>query len=182
MNITKPTKALFLDRDGVINIDHGYVHKIEDFEFKEGIFEICSFFQVKNFLLIIITNQSGIGRGYYTKNDFHKLSNWMIEQFKEKKISITDIFFSPALPTDNSFDRKPNPGMLLKAQEKYNISFSESWLIGDKKSDIQAGQNAKVKNLIFLNNSKELNNNRGEGYYVVDNLKHILNIAKKELS
>lgn len=148
-------KALFLDRDGVINVEKNYVYKIEDFEFIEGIFELVRSYQEKGFLIIVITNQSGIGRGYYTEEDFHKLNNWMIEQFKQKGIIITEVYYCPYHPTHgkgeylkDSFDRKPNPGMILKAQEKYDIDLSQSVLIGDKESDIEAGRNAGIKRLM----------------------------------
>ena len=148
-------KALFLDRDGVINVEKNYVYKIEDFEFIDGIFELAKSYQEKGFLIIVITNQAGIGRGYYTEEDFHKLNNWMIEQFKQRGIEITEVYYCPYHPTHgigeylkDSYDRKPNPGMILKAQEKYNIDLSQSILIGDKESDIEAGRNAGIKRLM----------------------------------
>lgn len=152
-------KALFLDRDGVINVDKNYVHKIEDFEFVDGIFELTKYFQDKGYLIIVITNQAGIGRGYYTEKDFHVLNDWMVEQFKKKGINITEVYYCPFHPTHgigeykkDSFDRKPNPGMILKAKEKYNIDLDESVLIGDKDSDIQAGENAGVKKNFLICN------------------------------
>ncbi|WP_313801732.1 HAD family hydrolase [Cytobacillus sp.] len=157
-------KALFLDRDGVINLEKSYVHKIEDFEFIDGIFELTKYFQDKCYLIIVITNQAGIGRGYYTEEDFHKLNDWMIDQFKQRGILITEVYYCPFHPTHgigkykkDSFDRKPNPGMILKAARKYNINLSESILIGDKESDIEAGKSAGVgMNILFL----ERNNNK----------------------
>lgn len=157
-------KALFLDRDGVINLEKNYVHKIEDFEFIDGIFELTKYFQDKGYLIIVITNQAGIGRGYYTEEDFHKLNDWMIDQFKQRGILITEVYYCPFHPTHgigkykkDSFDRKPNPGMILNATRKYNINLSESILIGDKESDIEAGKSAGVgMNILFL----ERNNNK----------------------
>jgi len=152
-------KALFLDRDGVINIEKNYVYKIEDFEFIDGIFELTKSFQDKGYLIIVITNQAGIGRGYYTAKDFHVLNDWMIDQFKQKGITITDVYYCPFHPThgideykQDSFDRKPNPGMILKAKNQYDINLSESILIGDKDSDIQAGENARVGENILIEN------------------------------
>lgn len=155
-------KALFLDRDGVINIEKNYVHKIEDFEFVDGIFELTKYYQDKGFLIIVITNQAGIGRGYYTEEDFHILNNWMIEQFKKNGVTITEVYYCPYHPVHgmgeykkDSYDRKPNPGMILKAREKYNIDLGESLLIGDKESDIQAGKNAGiVKNFLIRTTDK----------------------------
>ncbi|KOP71883.1 D,D-heptose 1,7-bisphosphate phosphatase [Bacillus sp. FJAT-21945] len=157
-------KALFLDRDGVINVEKNYVHKIEDFEFIDGIFELTKYFQDKGYLIIVITNQAGIGRGYYTEEDFHKLNDWMIDQFKQRGILITEVYYCPFHPTHgigeykkDSFDRKPNPGMILNAARKYNFNLSESILIGDKESDIEAGKSAGVgMNILFL----ERNNNK----------------------
>ena len=82
-------KALFLDRDGVINIEKNYLYKISDFEFIDGVFETCLYFQSKNYKLIIITNQAGIAKGIYTDDDFHILNNWMLAEFKKKKFILT---------------------------------------------------------------------------------------------
>lgn len=155
-------KALFLDRDGVINVEKNYVHKIEDFEFIEGIFEILKFFQDQGFLLFIITNQAGIGRGYYTEHDFQILNNWMLDQFKNNGINITKVYYCPYHPEfgigeykRDSFCRKPNPGMIFKAKEEYDIDLSQSLLIGDKESDIEAGLNANVRTTILFQKSSE---------------------------
>ncbi|MED0676150.1 HAD family hydrolase [Aneurinibacillus thermoaerophilus] len=153
-------KALFLDRDGVINVEKNYVHKIEDFEFMDGIFETLRYFQEKGYLLIIITNQAGIGRGYYTEEQFHILNDWMLSEFEKEGIYITKVYYCPYHPEHgigkykrDSFDRKPNPGMILKSQKEFNIDLSKSILVGDKESDIQAGKRAGVNvNIIFSNN------------------------------
>jgi len=150
-------KAVFLDRDGVINKEVYYLHKIEEFEFVDGIFDLCRYFQKRGFLLVVITNQAGIARGIYSETDFHKLTDWMIEKFRENKITIHDVFFCPFHPDGiverykkSSQDRKPNPGMILKARNKYDINLAGSILIGDKESDIEAGRNAGVGcNVLF---------------------------------
>ena len=100
-------KALFLDRDGIINIDHGYVSKIENFEFTKGIFELIQLFIEKDYLLFIVTNQSGIGRGYYTLNDFEVLNQWMIKKLKSKNIEIQSVHYCPHAPEENCSCRKP---------------------------------------------------------------------------
>ncbi len=173
-------KALFLDRDGVINIDKGYVHRIEDFEFTEGIFEVLRYFQNKGYLLIIVTNQAGIGRGYYTVKDFCLLNNWMLQQFKDQGITIAKVYFSPYHPVHgigkykrDSFFRKPNPGMILKAQEEFNIDLSKSFLIGDKETDIKAGENAGIKMNIFISDCF-CNNINKHNVAIVSNLKNML--------
>lgn len=145
-------KALFLDRDGVINIEKNYVHKISDFEFTPGIFSIIKEFQVKGFLIFVITNQAGIARGYYTETDVIILHKWMVGQFRQNGITITDIYFCPHHPdfTGSCGCRKPKPGMLLKAIAEYNIDPARSVLIGDKESDIMAGKNAHIGRNIYI--------------------------------
>ena len=146
----KKQKTIFLDRDGVINIDKHYLYKIEDFEFCENIFETCKYFQDLGYQIIIITNQSGIGRKYFTQTDFDKLTQWMLNQFKKNKIEILDIFYCPHSPEDNCDCRKPKPGMIEKACEKYDIDLDNSWMIGDKESDIELAFNARIVNSILI--------------------------------
>lgn len=145
-------KALFLDRDGIINIDKGYVYRKEEFEFVEGIFDVCRIASDKGYLLIVVTNQAGIGRGYYTEDDFQELSRWMSAEFASRSLPITAIYHCPFHSTGgvgeykvDSYDRKPNPGMILRAQREHNLDLSESILVGDKESDIEAAANAGVE-------------------------------------
>ena len=140
-------KALFLDRDGVINIEKDYLYKIEEFEFIEGIFDLCKYYILQGFKIFVVTNQSGIARGYYSQNDFLFLSSWMIEQFKIEGIAIEEVYFCPHHPDISGFCdcRKPKPGMLLEAAKKYSIDLSKSIIIGDKERDIEAGLNAGLK-------------------------------------
>ncbi len=158
-NVVK-NKALFLDRDGVINIDHGYVHQIEKFDFIDGIFELCHKAQELGYLIIIVTNQAGIAKGFYTEEQFLDLTKWMEDEFKKRDIKITKTFYCPyhieaknEKYLQNSFNRKPNPGMLLEAIAEFNIDPEKSIMIGDKESDIEAGEKAAIgKN--FLVKSK----------------------------
>ena len=120
-------KTIFLDRDGVINKDINYLHKIEDFEFIEGIFEACIYFQKLGYQIIIITNQSGIFRGYFSEDDYIELSKWMINQFNNNKIKILDIFYCPHGPNSSCYCRKPKPGMLKDAQKKHGIDMIIIW-------------------------------------------------------
>ncbi len=150
-------KAIFLDRDGVINKDHGYVYKVEEFEFVDGIFEFLKEAQNRGYLLIVVTNQSGIGRGYYTLKDFEKLTEYMIQKMQENgiKISKEQIFFCPHAPEEKCKCRKPEPKMIFDAKEKFDIDLKNSCLIGDKISDIEAGIRAGVgKNILIAKNSK----------------------------
>jgi len=140
-------KAAFLDRDGVINIDYGYVGSIDKFKFKEGIFELLQFLQDIGYKLFIVTNQSGIARGYYSENEFHNLMNYMINELKKTGIEIADYEFCPHHPdiTGECECRKPKPGMILNLAKKYNIDLQDSIMIGDSLSDIKAAKNAGIK-------------------------------------
>jgi len=139
-------KALFLDRDGTVNVEKNYVFRIEDVEFREGIFELVKTFADDGFLIFIVTNQSGIARGFYTEEDFYKLTRWMVEQFRQKGITITRVYFCPHHPdfTGECNCRKPNPGMLLQAIEEYNLDPAACVLIGDHETDVRAGKNANI--------------------------------------
>jgi len=143
-------KAVFLDRDGVVNVEKNYVYKIEDFEFMPGIFDLCKKYQQEGYLLFIITNQAGIARGYYTEEQFHVLTDWMTKQFKSQGILIKKVYFCPHHPdfTGECECRKPNPGMILRAVEEFDIDLAESILIGDKESDIEAGKRAGIRTSI----------------------------------
>jgi D-glycero-D-manno-heptose 1,7-bisphosphate phosphatase len=145
-------KALFLDRDGVVNVEKNYLHKIEDFELMEGIVDVCRRYQEEGYLIIIVTNQSGISRGYYTEEDFTVLSRWMVEHFKELGITITHIYHCPH---HESIDgvcecRKPEPGMFLSAQKEYELDMASSVMIGDNERDIEAALSARVGMNILL--------------------------------
>ena len=168
-------KAAFLDRDGVINEDFGYVGKVKDFKFKEGIFELLKLLQDLGYTLFIVTNQSGIARGYYTEDDFHKLTQWMVEEFKKRGIEIKDVRFCPHHPdiTGECECRKPKPGMILDLAEKYGIDLKNSIMIGDSKRDIEAAINAGICKTYFV--KKNL-------YEVLDEIKlDYWNELKKQL-
>lgn len=140
-------KALFLDRDGTINVDRAYVHTKEAFDFIDGVFDFCRRAQQKGYLIIVVTNQSGIARGYYTEDDYQALTGWMIAEFARHGVTITDVFHCPEL---SGPDRKPAPGMFLKARDKYAIDMASSVSLGDKPRDVKAGERAGVGvNLLF---------------------------------
>lgn len=148
----KKNKGLFLDRDGVVNIEKNYVYRIEDFEFIPEIFEIARSYSEQGFLIFVITNQAGIARNFYTAEDVQILHTWMVEQFRQRGIKISEVYFCPHHPdyTGDCRCRKPNPGMILDAIAKYDIDPAESVLIGDKKSDIDAGLNAGIGKNIYI--------------------------------
>lgn len=150
-------RALFLDRDGVINVDHGYVHRSEDFEFIEGIFDLCRYAHAQGWLLVVVTNQAGIARGMYTEETFHELTRWMLARFAAEGAPITAVYYCPTHPTAGegdyrreSFRRKPNPGMLLEAAQDHGIDLASSVLVGDKGSDIEAGHSAGVGTCVLF--------------------------------
>ncbi|BCD67616.1 D-glycero-beta-D-manno-heptose 1,7-bisphosphate 7-phosphatase [Nitratiruptor sp. YY09-18] len=147
-------KAVFLDRDGVINVDKGYVGNIENFEFIDGVLESLRRLQQRGFKLIIITNQSGIGRGYYTLKDFQKLTKFMLQNLRDEGITIDGVYFCPHHPDEKCSCRKPAPGMIMQAAKEHEIDLSSSWLIGDKMSDIEAAKNAGIPNTILLQNKR----------------------------
>lgn len=150
-------KALFLDRDGVINEDFGYVCRIDDFKFKSGIFSSLKEFQKLGYLLIIVTNQSGIGRGYYTELEFEKVSKYMLSEFKKHNINISKIYHCPHSPEELCSCRKPSPGMILCAAKEFGIDLKNSIMIGDKKSDIQAANLAGISMAYLLDNDNFFN-------------------------
>ncbi|GHE79405.1 D-glycero-beta-D-manno-heptose 1,7-bisphosphate 7-phosphatase [Thalassotalea profundi] len=151
------TKALFLDRDGIINIDHGYVYKSENFEFVDGIFKLCQYAMSKGYIIVVITNQSGIGRGKYTTEQFEQLTLWMIKQFNKNNVSIKDVYYCPHHPTKGIGDylqdcscRKPKPGMINLAATDHDIELANSIFIGDKVSDMQAAEAAGIHNRVLV--------------------------------
>lgn len=168
-------RALFLDRDGVINKDKTYVAKIEDFEFCDGIFEVLKKYQNEGYLLIVVTNQSGIGRGYYTSEDFETLTEWKLDKLQKREIFIDAVYHCDHDPDSGCGCRKPAPGMLLTAKEKFDIDMENSWMIGDKKSDIDAAYNAGVKNTILI--SSDCSDKKG-ARYCVNSILDTMNIIK----
>lgn len=180
------TKALFLDRDGVINVDKNYVYKAQDFEFCAGIFALCTLFLSKGYKIFIITNQSGIARGFYSEKDFEKLSEFMCAEFEKKGVHITKIYHCPHL--EGCECRKPKPGMILQAQSDFDIDLANSIFIGDNLSDMLAGKNAGVKTLCLINNAckqgkidGEKDNKNGEFYEKFANLDEIREFFKDRL-
>lgn len=135
-------KALFLDRDGVINLDVAYPHKPEQIVFVDGIFDLCRKALAKGYIIIVVTNQAGVAKGYFSEEDVKKLHTWMNEQFLKESITITAFYYCPyhkngtvALYKKDSDCRKPRPGMFVRAAQDWDIDIASSLMIGDKNSD-----------------------------------------------
>ena len=155
--------ALFLDRDGVINVDTGYTHQISDIEFCAGIFELCQRAQSLGYVIVVVTNQAGVARGLYTEEDVKTLHTWMQTQFAQQGVTIEQFYYCPHHPEygglqyqHNCLCRKPQPGMLKRAARELQLDLSRSIMIGDRISDMQAAESAGVPQRIFISDDKGL--------------------------
>ena len=153
-------RALFLDRDGVINEDRRYVHRIEDFQFIDGIFDLCRAATRAGMMIIVVTNQAGIGRGFFTEQQFQALTDWMNARFAEQGVTIDQVYHCPHHPVHgighyklDCLCRKPNPGMILRARDDHRICLRNSILIGDKELDIVAAKAAGVGTPVLVSDN-----------------------------
>ena len=148
--------ALFLDRDGVINVDHAYVHQVDQFDWMPGVFDTVRTAIELGYAVIVVTNQAGIARGYYDEKQFHALTDWMKTAFSEAGAPLTDVYFCPYHPDGQapynvvSEYRKPAPGMLLQAAREHDIDLADSLLIGDQETDVGAGRAAGLRGVALL--------------------------------
>lgn len=179
-------KALFLDRDGIINIDKGYVFRKEDFDFFDGIFDLCKIAATLNYKLIVITNQAGIGRGYYTEDQFKELNEWMCSTFDENGVKIDKVYYSPYHPEHglgfykkDHDSRKPNPGMIKEAELEFNLDLGKSLLVGDKYTDILAGVRAGI-NLNILKADASPAELHDIDYVMVKRLEEVVTFLKDD--
>jgi D-glycero-D-manno-heptose 1,7-bisphosphate phosphatase len=170
-------KAFFLDRDGVINKEVNYLIDINQFSFFDDVFDVCRYFQEKKYLIIVITNQSGIARGYYSENDFQKLNAWMISEFKKNKIKINAVYHCPHHPDfgDKCKCRKPNIELILKAKKKFNLNLEDSILIGDKDSDIKTAINSSIGHKYLVSTGHKIVNSYN--VKVLNSLKELLELS-----
>lgn len=146
---TRP--ALFLDRDGVVNEDLVHVHRKEDFRFIDGVFDLAGAARARGHAVVIVTNQAGIGRGLYTEAQFHALMDWVRGEFAARDAAIDAIYHCPFHPVHGigpyrreSEDRKPAPGMILRAARDLGLDLGRSLLVGDRLSDMQAAAAAGI--------------------------------------
>ncbi|KEY42077.1 phosphatase [Pantoea agglomerans] len=149
--VANKVPAIFLDRDGTLNVDNGYVHEIDDFQFIDGTIEALQQLKTMGFALVVVTNQSGIARGMFTEDTFMRLTEWMDWSLADRDVDLDGIYFCPHHPEATVAEfrqacdcRKPQPGMLLTAQEELNIDMAASYMVGDKLEDMLAGQAAGV--------------------------------------
>lgn len=153
--------AIFLDRDGTINVDHGYVHEIDQFQFIDGVIEACLQLKEMGFALVLVTNQSGIARGKFTEAQFMTLTEWMDWSLADRGVDLDGIYFCPHHPEGSVKEfaqvcdcRKPMPGMFLTAKDELNIDMAASYIVGDKIEDLQAGIAAGVGHKILVRSGK----------------------------
>ncbi|MCF6212576.1 MAG: D-glycero-beta-D-manno-heptose 1,7-bisphosphate 7-phosphatase [Flavobacteriaceae bacterium] len=166
-------KAVFLDRDGVINVEKEYLYKINDLIFIDGAFEALRYLQKKKYLLFIITNQSGIGRRYYTIQDFENLTKEMFKILNREGVNINTLEFCPHKPEDNCNCRKPKTGMIEKILMDYDIDLGKSWLIGDKDIDIETATNIGINNTVQVLSGHTFDENKSKAKYIIKSIESI---------
>ncbi|MEA1063698.1 D-glycero-beta-D-manno-heptose 1,7-bisphosphate 7-phosphatase [Apirhabdus apintestini] len=159
--MTKSVPAIFLDRDGTINVDHGYVHEIESFEFIDGAIDALRELKEMGFALVLVTNQSGIARGLFSETQFERLTEWMDWSLADRGVDLDGIYYCPHHPQAGveayrqACDcRKPQPGMLITARDYLNIDMAASYMVGDKTEDMQAATAAKVGTRVLVRTGK----------------------------
>lgn len=170
--MTQPVPAIFLDRDGTINVDHGYVHEIDNFQFIDGVIDACRELKEMGFALVLVTNQSGIARGMFTEEQFVSLTEWMDWSLADRGVDLDGIYFCPHHPDGSVAEfsetcecRKPLYGMLLQAQSELNIDMASSYMVGDKIEDMQAALAANVGTKVLVRTGKPVS---AEGEAIAD--------------
>lgn len=141
-------KAVFFDRDNTINLDKGYTHKVEDLILLDTVIPALQLLQNNNFKLFIVSNQSGVGRGRYTEQDMHTFNNALCDLLHRNKIKISGVYCCPHKPDEDCDCRKPKPGLIHQAQKEFPINLSESFVVGDRSSDIELGNNLNMKSIL----------------------------------
>lgn len=156
INKMKQISAVFLDRDGVVNVEKNYLHKVEDFEFLPDVIDAVRRYNEKGYVVVVVTNQSGIARGYYGEEEYQKLTEHMLSLFEKYGAKIAAVYHCPHHESDGCDCRKPLPGMLLRAKEELGIDMASSWMIGDKESDVQAAKAAGVGHALLVRTGHEI--------------------------
>lgn len=155
-------RALFLDRDGVVNVEVGYLHRIDDVQFVPGIVRLCRTAMRLGYRLIVVTNQAGIARGFYTEDDFLSLMEWMRAELRREGVEFDAVYHCPYHPEHGvgqyrreHEDRKPGTGMLLRAAKEFEVELKESVMVGDRCSDITAANKAGLRQAFLLKGTEE---------------------------
>ena len=159
--MTQSVPAIFLDRDGTINIDSGYVYEVDRFEFIDGVIDAMRELKAMGFALVVVTNQSGIARGLFTEADFENLTEWMDWSLADRGVDLDGIYYCPHHPEGSVEEfrqtcdcRKPQPGMLLSAADSLHIDMASSYMVGDKIEDMQAAKAAQVGTKVLVRTGK----------------------------
>lgn len=143
-------KAVFLDRDGVINVERGYTHRLEDFVILPDLMEVLQLLQKKGYLLIVVSNQSGIAKGLYKQSDVEILHKFMVDEFTKNGIKLSEIYYCVHHPdVTKCICRKPDSLFVEKALSRFNIDAKQSYFIGDKERDTEAAEKAGVKGILI---------------------------------
>ena len=179
-------KAIFLDRDGTLNIDYGYVHGIDNFKFIDGAIDALRELKKMGYMLVLVTNQSGIARGYFSEEQFLQLTEWMDWSLAEQDVDLDGIYYCPHHPEgkgeykEDCDCRKPKSGMLLQAIKELKIDPTQSIMVGDKVEDLKAGIGAKVKMNVLVRTGKPVTE-EGERVadYVLDSIVDLPGILKR---
>lgn len=179
-------KAVFLDRDGTINIDKGYVCRKDDFEYIQGVIPALIEIQKAGYLLIIVTNQSGIARGYFTEKEYYIFEDWMLSDLKNRGVNISKIYHCPHYENGSVLEysiqcncRKPKTELFWKAQKEFDINMERSFAIGDKQSDLTICSESGVKGILL--NSNSIQNNMIEAVVCHDWQEIKMNILHEQL-
>lgn len=179
-------KAVFLDRDGTINIDHGYVHKIDDFQFIEGSIEALKKLKAMGYLLVLVTNQSGIARGYFSEDQFLQLTEWMDWSLADRGVELDGIYYCPHHPEgkgeyqEDCDCRKPKPGMLLQGIKELKIDPERSVMVGDKVEDMLAGQGANIRWKVLVRTGKPVTEEaQAQADYVINSVANLPELLAK---
>lgn len=164
---------LFLDRDGVINVDRHFVFRTKDVVFVEGIFELCHYFKSKDFEIVIVTNQSGVGRGIFSEQELRRVMTYILDKFQSEGLEILAYFYCPHTPLDMCMCRKPLPGLYTQAIKKFNVLAKDCISIGDQERDFIAAKKAGIgQNYLLVNDDQ--NSSKIFGPILVNSLAQII--------
>lgn len=186
--MAKSVAAIFLDRDGTINVDHGYVYKIDEFEFIDGVIDAMRELKEMGYALVLVTNQSGIARGKFTEAQFATLTEWMDWSLADRGVDLDGIYYCPHHPLGEVEEfrkrcdcRKPDPGMLISARDYLHIDMAASWMVGDKLADMQAADAAKVGTKVLVRTGKPVTPEAEDAAdWVINSLSDLPSLLKKQ--